>query len=102
MPDAQLPIDLAKVSLTDIDKQCLRTGMVAETDAVSLYEQLAASADNPLIKALFLDIAREEKVHLGEFQAVLLGFDPQQRECLAEGAAEVEKLIKEYQEKDDS
>jgi rubrerythrin len=38
---SQSPLDLNKVSKENIDKEILRLGMIAELDAVNLYEQLA-------------------------------------------------------------
>jgi rubrerythrin len=59
---------------------------------VNLYEQLAAMATNSTIRAILLDIAREEKTHVGEFQAMLLKIDKEQEIELAEGKKEVEEL----------
>ena len=41
--------------------------------------------DNEDIKADLLDIAREEKEHIGELQAILLKLDPEQAEKLETG-----------------
>lgn len=41
--------------------------MIAELDAVNLYEQLAAMTDDKNIKKVLFDIAKEEKTHVGEF-----------------------------------
>jgi len=88
------PIDLGKVSAEDRDKQILRMGIIAEYDAVSLYEQLAASATDPAVKKLMLDVAKEEKTHVGEFQALLTDLDKEQLRELKEGEDEVRKLLK--------
>jgi rubrerythrin len=48
---------------------------------------------NNNIKMLLLDIAKEEKTHVGEFQALLLTLDKQQTEELEKGKKEVEELI---------
>ena len=85
------PIDLSKVRKEEIDKEICRLGMIAELDAVSLYEQLAAMAADKGIKEMLLDIAKEEKTHMGEFQALLLQRDKQQAEELAAGRKEVEE-----------
>jgi len=90
-----LPIDLNKVKTGDIDKEILRIGMIAELDAVNLYEQLAAKANKLEIKALFLDIAREEKTHIAEFETMLLKLDKQQIEENKKGKKEVEDLLKD-------
>ena len=89
---SQIPINLEKVSKKDIDREICRVGMIAELDAVNLYEQLAAYTQNINIKKMLLDIAKEEKTHVGEFQALLLKEDIQQVKELAEGKKEVEEL----------
>lgn len=89
---SQLPIDLSKISKENLDREILRLGMIAELDAVSLYEQLAVMTENKVIKKILLDIAREEKTHIGEFQALLLKEDKEQVQELEEGREEVEEL----------
>lgn len=91
---SQLPIDLKEVKKEDIDKEALRVGIIAELDAVSLYEQLAAATGNKHIKKVFLSIAKEEKTHAGEFQALLLREDKEQLKELEEGKKEVQELTK--------
>lgn len=90
---SQIPIDLTKVSSADRNKEILRAAIIAELDAVNLYEQLAALTDNPHIRAILLDVAKEEKTHVGEFQAMLLELDEEQVQELAHGKEEVEELI---------
>jgi rubrerythrin len=86
------PIDLNKVQSEDKDKEILRLGIIAELDAVSLYEQLANQTDNYLIKKVLLDIAKEEKTHIGEFQALLLKLDAEQVRELKAGEEEVNRF----------
>ncbi|MFH0936170.1 MAG: ferritin family protein [Candidatus Woesearchaeota archaeon] len=88
---SQMPINLDKVKREDVDKEILRLGMIAELDAVSLYEQLAAKTKNKNIIKILLDIAKEEKTHIGEFQALLLKIDNEQVEELEKGKKEVEE-----------
>lgn len=90
---SNIPINLDKVRKEEIDKEILRVGIIAELDAVNLYEQLAAMTTNNHIKMLLLDIAKEEKTHVGEFQTLLLTLDKQQVEELEKGKKEVEELI---------
>ena len=92
---SSIPVDLSKVKKENIDKEILRLGMIAELDAVNLYEQLAAYTSNTDIKKVILDIAREEKTHMGEFQTLLLMLDEQQVKELEEGKKEVAKELKE-------
>ncbi|MCX8205643.1 MAG: rubrerythrin [Candidatus Micrarchaeota archaeon] len=86
-----LPIDLSKVGKEQVDREILRVGIIAELDAVSLYEQLAAKTTRPEIRRILLDIAKEEKTHVGEFQALLLRLDKEQERELIEGKKEVDE-----------
>ena len=88
---SQLPIDLGKVSKQELDKEILRLGMIAELDAVSLYEQLAGMTQDKDLKKILLDIAKEEKTHIGEFQSLLLERDKEQVREIEAGKKEVEK-----------
>ncbi len=90
---SQFPINLEKIRKEDIDKEILRLGMVAELDAVSLYEQLASYTDNQILKKALLDIAKEEKTHIGEFQTLLLTLDKEQAEELEKGKKEIEEMF---------
>jgi rubrerythrin len=87
------PIDISKLDPENIDKQILRVGMLAELDAINLYEQMADMTDNKDLKMVLLDIAKEEKEHVGEFEYLLLKMDKQQKEELEEGKEEVKELI---------
>ena len=89
---SQIPIKIEKLSKDKTDMELLRVGMIAELDAVSLYEQLAAATDNENLKKVFLNIAKEEKTHFGEFQALLLKLDKEQVEELEKGKEEVKEL----------
>lgn len=94
---AKKPIDMDKVDKADIDKEILRLGIIAELDAVNLYEQMAANAQDERVKKIMLHTAKEEKTHVGEFQALLLMIDKEQKEELATGEKE---LMEELAEKD--
>ena len=89
---SQIPINLEKATKGDLDKEILRAGIIAELDAINLYEQMAAMTGNENIRKILLDIAKEEKTHVGEFQAMLLMEDGEQREELEEGKKEVEEV----------
>ncbi|MEM3063375.1 MAG: ferritin family protein [Nitrososphaerota archaeon] len=88
-----IPINLNKIKKEDIDKEILRIGMIAELDAVNLYEQLANMTEDKNIKEILLDIAKEEKTHVGEFQALLVLNDKEQMKELEEGKKEVKELM---------
>ncbi len=86
---SQIPFQLEKIKKEDVEREILRVGIIAELDAVSLYEQLAAMTKKESIRKILLDIAREEKTHVGEFQALLLKEDQEQAEELVKGDREV-------------
>jgi len=91
---SQIPINLKKVKEEDLDKEILRAGIIAELDAINLYEQMAALTETKSINKIFLDIAKEEKTHVGEFQTLLLKVDAEQAKELQAGQKEVNKLTK--------
>lgn len=90
---ASTPIDLSKIKKDNVDKQILRFGILAELDAINLYEQMADMTDNTDLKQILLEVAKEEKEHVGEFQTLLLDLDKQQVEEMEEGKEEVEELL---------
>ena len=89
---SKIPIDINKIKTENIDKEILRAALIAELDAINLYEEMAALAKNKDIKTVLLDVAKEEKEHVGEFQTLLLMFDKEQVEEMEEGRKEVEEL----------
>ena len=86
---------MKKIDEKNIDTEILRAGIIAELDAINLYEQMAAMSQDKNIKTMLLDIAKEEKTHMGEFQALLLKRDRQQVEELEKGKEEVKKEVGE-------
>lgn len=91
---SDIPKSLEKVSKENLDKEILRVGMIAELDAISLYEQLAVMANDANIKKILVGIAKEEKTHVGEFQTLLLKKDKEQKTELEKGKKEVEEMMK--------
>ena len=90
---SKIPIDLKNVSEGEVDKEILRAGIIAELDAINLYEQMAALTKNENIRRVLMDVAKEEKTHIGEFQSLLLEFDAQQKQELEAGAKDAEKQL---------
>ena len=89
---SKIPANPEKLKKEDLDKEILRAGIIAELDAINLYEQMAAMTENENIRKILLDIAREEKTHVGEFQALLLKTDKEQAKELEKGRNEVNEL----------
>ncbi|AKB51881.1 hypothetical protein MSBRW_2628 [Methanosarcina barkeri str. Wiesmoor] len=67
--------DFEKTRPEDLDKEILRVAMIAELDAINIYEQMANLAKSEEIHKVLLDIAREEKIHVAMFETVLLQTD---------------------------
>jgi len=86
---AKFPTDGKGITKKVLDRQLLRLGIIAELDAIDLYEQLAAATSDKKIKAVFLDVAREEKTHVGEFMTLLLDVDKEQLREIESGKKEV-------------
>jgi rubrerythrin len=90
---SQMPLDFSKVPKGNLNKEILRVAIIAELDAINLYEQLAAITDDPDLKKVLLDIAREEKTHVGEFQTMLLRLDAEQVAEMEHAKEEIKELI---------
>ncbi len=90
---SEIPTDFGEVSEEERDREIVRVGIIAELDAINLYEQLAALATHEGIKKVLLDIAKEEKTHVAEFQTLLLKIDQEQADEMEEGREEVEEML---------
>jgi rubrerythrin len=90
---SKIPFDWEKVKGKG-DAELVRIGIIAELDAINLYEQLAGLAKDELVKKVFLDIANEEKEHTGEFMELLKRLDKEIIEAMEEGAEEVREMDK--------
>ena len=92
---SKIPVDLGKVGKENVDREILRAAVIAELDAINLYEQMAALAQDKNIREILLDVAKEEKTHVGEFQALLLNRDKEQVNELEAGREEVKEEVGE-------
>ncbi|MBC7194490.1 MAG: rubrerythrin [Caldisericia bacterium] len=89
-----IPFELKNLKEEDLEKEILRIGIIAELDAINLYEQLASLTKNKKLKEVFLDIAKEEKTHVGEFLSFLNMLDIEGKEELSKGEKEVKEMLK--------
>ena len=89
---SQFPVDFTKVQKENRNKEILRAAIIAELDAINLYEQMAALTEDADIKKVLLDIAREEKTHVGEFETMLLRYDAEQVEEQVHARKEILEL----------
>ena len=73
------------------DGELLRQALIAESDAVSLYVQLARKAKTNIVKNLLLDLAQEERVHIGEINDILNKFNKSQNKATSEAEKELDE-----------
>jgi rubrerythrin len=72
--------------------RAIRFMIAAEYEAVQLYVQLAESTDNTMAQKVLRDIADEEKVHAGEFMALLKQLAPDEQGFYDEGEQEMAEM----------
>jgi uncharacterized protein len=77
-----------KMTLSELVR-ALRLNLAAEEEATHSYTAHADATDNELAKKVLLDIADEERVHVGEFQRLISILLPDEDAFLADGAGEV-------------
>lgn len=73
--------------------RALRQMIAAEYEAVQMYVQLAEASADKVAEAVLLEVADEERVHAGEFLALLTRLEPEEGKFYAEGADEVKLLV---------
>jgi len=83
-----------KMTFTELVR-AIRINIAAELDATSLYEAHADATDHPLAKKVLIDIANEERVHVGEFTQLLKILLADEEAWLEAGFAEVNEKAAE-------
>jgi len=89
---SEIPKGFEKLSSRVKDLELVRIGLIAELDAINLYEQLASLAKDELVRKVFQEIAREEKTHVGEFLELLKRLDQEQTKEIEKDRKEVDEL----------
>ena len=72
--------------------RAIRLDLAAEHEAVHAYMAHADATDNPVAKAVLIDIANEERVHAGEFARLLAILTGDEDKFLEKGALEVNAI----------
>lgn len=75
--------------------RAIRLNVAAEHEAVHVYMAHAEATDDPLAKKVLIDIANEERVHVGEFARLLQILTGDEDTFLKEGADEVDEMAAE-------
>lgn len=81
-----------KVSKQELIR-AIRYSIAAEYEAIQLYMQLAESTDDTLAREVLVDVADEERIHVGEFLRLLEHLAPEEKGFYAKGAEEVEEMM---------
>jgi len=72
MPELTKPFQLVERKLTKVELVvAIRQAIIAEHDATAQYTLQAEATDDPYVKKVLLDIADEERVHIGELSQLL-------------------------------
>ena len=72
--------------------RALRLDIAAEQEAVHMYTAQAEASDDPLAKAVLLEIADEERQHTGELMELLRRLAAEEQKFLEDGRKEVEEV----------
>lgn len=83
-----------KMELNELIR-AIRLNVAAEEEATALYEAHAYATDNPIARKVLLDIANEERVHVGEFLKLLDILTGDENDWMANGTEEVMEMAEE-------
>ncbi len=72
--------------------RAIRLDIAAEHEAIHLYMAHADAVDDPLAKAVLIDIANEEIEHIGEFERLLEILSPDETQFRRNGVGEVDEM----------
>lgn len=75
--------------------RALRLNVAAEEEAIHLYMTHADATDHLLAKKVLIDVANEEREHVGEFQRLIQILTGDEDEMLRSGAQEVNEMAEE-------
>ncbi len=77
--------------------RAIRLNVAAEHEAIHLYMAHADATDDPLAKKVLIDIANEEREHVGEFNRLLEILTGDEADWVAEGREEVDEMAAELE-----
>ncbi|MFP4499130.1 MAG: ferritin family protein [Vulcanimicrobiota bacterium] len=75
--------------------RAIRLNVAAEEEAIHLYMAHADATDHPLAKKVLIDVANEEREHVGEFQRLLQVLTGDEDKWLNNGIEEVNEMMEE-------
>ncbi|HTY47238.1 MAG TPA: ferritin family protein [Methanomassiliicoccales archaeon] len=74
--------------------RALRLAIADEYEAVQVYTMIAESTDDEGVRAVVMDIVKEEQVHASQFWELLAEIDPYEEEAWHKADAENKELKK--------
>jgi hypothetical protein len=77
--------------------RAIRLNVAAEHEAIHLYMAHAEATDHPLAKKVLVDIANEEREHIGEFERLLEILTGDEAEWVNHGREEVNEMAAELE-----
>lgn len=84
-----------KMTLEELIR-AMRLNVAAEEEATTLYMAHAEATDNPLARKVLIDIANEERVHVGEFNELInILTQSEEYAWFENGAEEVREMAEE-------
>jgi rubrerythrin len=84
---------LIKGDKNNIDLRAIRLSIMAEYEAINLYERLSEVVKDKSVKKILLDIADEEKTHVGELRHFLKLKDMSHQSREEEGDKEAKEIV---------
>ena len=82
-----------KLELNELIR-AIRLNVAAEEEAAAIYEAHAYATDNPVARKVLLDVANEERVHVGEFVQLLnVLTSGEEIAWMENGYAEVQEMV---------
>jgi len=74
-------------------KELIRTAIIAELDAINLYEAIVENFDDKEISDIINHVIVDEKHHIGEFKEILDKLDPEQEKAIERGQEEAKEVF---------
>lgn len=76
----------------DLISSLIRKDIIGELETINTYEEHSKQTNDLFVKKVLLDIASEEKVHVGELLSLLSKISPKDADALKKGNKELEEI----------
>lgn len=73
--------------------RAVRFVLAAELEAIQMYRQIAEATEDEKARKVLLDVANEEVVHAGEFQALADALSPADAKLIVDGVNEAKETM---------